>query len=44
MTVLENRFSPNNQIDGTGMLIKLNKIRLKNAGENMLQMIEQVEG
>ncbi len=34
MVELENRFSPNNQMAGTAMLMKLNKIKLKNANEN----------
>jgi len=40
---LENRFSPNDRMAGTEMLMKLNKIRLKNANENPLQMIERIE-
>ncbi len=43
MAELENRFSPNDQMAGTEMLMKLNKIRWKNANENPLQMIEKIE-
>ncbi len=43
MAELENRYSPNDRMAGTEMLMKLNKIRLKNAHENPLQMIEQIE-
>ncbi len=40
MTELENRFSPIDQMAGTDMLMKLNKIRLKNVNENPLQIVE----
>ncbi len=43
MSDLENRFSPNDQMAGTEMLMKLNKIRWKNANENPLQMVEQIK-
>ncbi len=43
MAELENRYSPNDRMAGTEMLMKLNKIRLKNANENPLQMIERIE-
>ncbi len=40
MPELDNRFSPNVQRAGTKMPMKLNKIRLKNVNENLLQIIE----
>ncbi len=40
---LENSYSPNDRMAGTEMLMKLNKIRLKNENENPLQMIEQIK-
>ncbi len=43
MTEHQNRLSPNDQMAGKEMLMKLNKIRLKNANENPLQMIEHIE-
>ncbi len=43
MTDLQNRFSPNDLMAETEMLMKLNKIRLKNANKNQLQMVEQIE-
>jgi len=43
MAELENRYSPNDRMAGTEMLMKLNKIRLKNDNENPLQMIEQIK-
>ncbi len=43
VTELENRLSPINQMAGTEMLAYLNKIWLKNANKNPLQMIDQIK-
>ncbi len=43
MVELENSFIPNDHMTRIGKLIKLNKIKLKNANENLLQMIERIE-
>ncbi len=42
MVELENSFIPNDQMTRIGKLIKLNKIKLKNAND-LLQMIERIE-
>ncbi len=43
MAELENRYSPNDRMAGTKMPMKLNKIELKSANENPLQMIEHIK-
>ncbi len=43
MVELENSFIPNYHMTRIGKLIKQNKTKLKNANENLLQMIERIE-